>query len=110
MNLATHAYFTHQLKPSVFELAREPKSEVPFDPAWMSSTLIQERDRLQKALQEVKTLQGLIPICANCKKVRDDQGFWNQIESYMREHTDARFSHRLCPECEALLYPDQDED
>ena len=74
------------------------------------AALIQERDRLQKALQEVKTLQGLIPICANCKKVRDDQGFWNQIESYMREHTDARFSHGLCPECEALLYPDQDED
>ncbi|MFO7801724.1 MAG: DUF3365 domain-containing protein [Desulfovermiculus sp.] len=74
------------------------------------AALIQERNRLQEALHEVKTLRGLIPICAHCKKVRDDQGIWNQIESYMRDHTEARFTHGLCPECEALLYPDQDED
>jgi PAS domain S-box-containing protein len=58
--------------------------------------LIQE---LTKALQEVKTLSGLLPICASCKKVRDDSGYWNQIETYVARHSSATFSHGLCPEC-----------
>lgn len=70
----------------------------------------EERERLiselQKALNEVKTLRGLIPICANCKKIRDDQGFWTQVESYIQDHSDARFSHGLCPDCFKQLYPD----
>ncbi|MDA8402825.1 MAG: hypothetical protein M0Z56_01305 [Desulfobacteraceae bacterium] len=64
--------------------------------------------RLRKALNEVKTLSGLIPICANCKKVRDDQGYWNQIETYIHERSDADFSHSICPECAKILYPDID--
>ncbi|OPY92908.1 MAG: putative diguanylate cyclase YegE [Syntrophaceae bacterium PtaU1.Bin231] len=59
---------------------------------------------LQKALSEVKTLSGLIPICASCKKIRDDRGYWNQIESYIREHSDAEFSHGICPDCAAQFY------
>lgn len=62
--------------------------------------------RLQKALQEVKTLRGLLPICASCKKIRDDQGLWNQIENYIEEHSEAQFSHGLCPECVQKLYPE----
>lgn len=61
---------------------------------------------LQKALSEVKTLSGLIPICANCKKIRDDSGYWNRIESYISEHSSAEFSHGICPECEKILYPE----
>ncbi|MFZ2631520.1 MAG: hypothetical protein WA081_09760 [Desulfosalsimonadaceae bacterium] len=61
---------------------------------------------LQKALGEVKTLSGLIPICAHCKKVRDDKGYWNQIESYIHERSDADFSHSICPACAKILYPD----
>ena len=61
---------------------------------------------LQKALDEVKTLSGLIPICAHCKKIRDDKGYWSQIESYIHEHSDADFSHGICPECAKKLYPD----
>ncbi len=61
---------------------------------------------LQKALNEVKTLSGLIPICAQCKKVRDDSGYWNQIESYIHEHSNADFSHSICPDCAEKLYPD----
>lgn len=71
-----------------------------------------ERDRviheLQTALSEVKTLRGLIPICATCKKIRDDKGYWKQIESYIREHSDAEFSHSICPHCAKKLYPDLD--
>jgi hypothetical protein len=61
---------------------------------------------LQKALDEVKTLSGLMPICSHCKKIKDDTGYWNQIESYIHEHSDADFSHSICPDCAETLYPD----
>jgi PAS domain S-box-containing protein len=74
----------------------------------------EERERLiaklQEALARIKTLSGLIPICASCKKVRDDQGFWQQVEVYIRDHSDAEFSHGLCPDCARELYPEFYED
>ena len=70
----------------------------------------EERERLitelQTALEEVKTLRGIIPICSFCKKIRDDQGFWSQVEGYVEEHSEAIFSHSLCPECLREHYPD----
>jgi hypothetical protein len=54
----------------------------------------------------VKTLEGFIPICASCKKIRDDSGYWNQVESYIRDRSDVEFSHSICPECTKELYPD----
>ena len=69
-----------------------------------------ERERLieelQQALANVKTLRGLIPICASCKKIRDDQGYWTQLETYLKQHSDAEFSHSLCLECMRKLYPE----
>ena len=65
---------------------------------------------LQKALAEVKQLSGLLPICASCKRVRDDTGYWNQIDVYIRSHADVQFSHGICPECMARLYPDVEAD
>lgn len=62
--------------------------------------------RLQDALSKVRILSGLLPICANCKKVRDDKGYWNQIETYIRDHSEAQFSHGICPECMQKLYPE----
>lgn len=64
-------------------------------------------DELRNAVAKVRTLKGLLPICAACKKVRDDKGYWNQIESYLSRHTDADFSHALCPECLDKLYGNQ---
>ncbi|MRR38004.1 PAS domain S-box protein [bacterium] len=61
---------------------------------------------LQEALDKIKTLSGLIPICAGCKKIRDDKGFWSQIEEYLEKHSDASFSHGLCPECFQQFFPD----
>jgi PAS domain S-box-containing protein len=61
---------------------------------------------LQKALEEIKTLSGIIPICSNCKKIRDDQGYWSQGESYVSKHSEAQFSHGLCPDCIKKLYPE----
>ena len=60
----------------------------------------------EKALKDVKVLRGLLPICASCKKIRDDQGYWSQIETYIKEHTEADFSHSICPGCAERLYPE----
>jgi PAS domain-containing protein len=67
---------------------------------------------LQEALAKVKQLQGLLPICAQCHKIRDDTGYWNRIESYIQDHAEVQFSHGLCPECIRELYGDymKDED
>jgi PAS domain S-box-containing protein len=62
-------------------------------------------EKLGKALDKVNLLNGLLPICANCKKIRDDKGYWNQIENYIRDHSEAEFSHSICPECISELYP-----
>jgi len=72
--------------------ADEEKSEIILD--------------LQKALDRVKTLNGLLPICASCKKIRDDRGYWNQIEAYIEAYSEAQFSHGICPECAEKLYPE----
>lgn len=61
---------------------------------------------LHTALDKVKLLSGFLPICASCKKIRDDKGYWQQIESYIRDHSEAEFSHGICPDCAHKLYPD----
>jgi len=68
--------------------------------------LIQE---LQKALANVKSLSGLLPICAGCKKIRDDNNYWHQVESYVQKHSEATFTHGLCPDCIKKYYPELDE-
>ncbi len=68
-----------------------------------------ERERLirelRDAMKEIKTLSGLLPMCAWCKKIRDDRGYWKQVETYISEHTKAEFSHGICPECARKVYP-----
>jgi len=61
-------------------------------------------DDLLRSVDEIKTLRGIIPICSSCKKIRDDQGYWKQLEAYMRDHADITFSHGICPECTEKLY------
>lgn len=63
-------------------------------------------EKLEAAAIQIKTLRGMLPICANCKKIRDDKGYWSQIESYITKHSDAVFSHGICPECAKKLYPE----
>ena len=73
--------------------------------------LTAERDalihQLQEALSRVKTLSGLLPICASCKKIRDDKGYWERLEIYLTDHTDVSFTHSVCPDCLKKLYPEQ---
>ena len=70
----------------------------------------EERERLirelEDALAEIKTLRGIIPMCSSCKKIRDDEGYWHQVEVYIRDHSEAEFSHGSCPECATKLYPE----
>jgi DNA-binding NarL/FixJ family response regulator len=76
--------------------------------------LLTEREqlvqKLQKALEEIKTLSGMLPICAHCKKIRDDKGYWQQLEGYLKDHADVEFSHGLCPDCIRKLYPELAEE
>lgn len=78
--------------------------------AMVKSRAAKEREQLirqlEKALQEVKRLSGLLPICSSCKKIRDEAGEWHQIEDYIHTHSEADFSHGICPKCAVALYPD----
>ncbi len=68
--------------------------------------LVEKRtEELQQAQSKIKILKGFLPICANCKMIRDDQGSWKQIETYIRDHSEAQFSHGICPVCAKALYP-----
>jgi len=71
--------------------------------------LLEKNAELAAALAKVKLLGGLLPICSACKKIRDDKGYWSQVESYVQEHSEATFTHGLCPDCIKTLYPDQQE-
>ncbi|BDU70275.1 hypothetical protein GETHOR_23760 [Geothrix oryzae] len=71
--------------------------------AWRRQQVVHEN--LRNLLTEVKTLGGMLPICSHCKKIRDDKGYWNQIETYLNEHTDAEFTHGICPECAKEVFP-----
>ena len=72
----------------------------------MQDILLGKIEELSAALDHIKTLQGILPICSFCKKIRDDKGYWSQVESYIAKHTDAQFSHGLCPECLKTHYPE----
>lgn len=96
-----------------FELGAVDYVTKPFNPVTVKaritthirlSTTVQE---LETALKEVKRLNGLLPICASCKKIRDDSGYWRQVERYLEEYSEARFSHGMCPECSETLYGDK---
>ena len=83
----------------------------PFNPATVHARvrthiqLQQTLRELREALRAVKALSGMLPICCHCKKIRDDKGYWNQLETYIRDHSEVDFSHGICPECYAKLYP-----
>jgi hypothetical protein len=79
-------------------------------PLWIIIRDVSKLERttanLQKALDNIKTLEGLLPICASCKNIRNDNGYWQQVEVYIRQHSKVKFSHSICPECAHQLYPE----
>ncbi len=70
--------------------------------------ILEDITSLKRAQEKVKTLSGLLPICSHCKKIRDDKGYWTQIESYIHDHSEAEFSHGICDDCLEKYYPDND--
>ena len=72
----------------------------------MQTRLEEQASELRDALDQVKTLRGIIPICSHCKRIRDDEDYWREVSDYVSEHTDALFSHGICPTCLAEYYPD----
>lgn len=84
--------------------------EVGFRMIALQDRLAENIRQLQEALAQIKTLRGIVPICAGCKKIRDDKGYWNQVEVYVSAHSEATFSHGLCPECLAKFYPGLSDD
>ena len=75
----------------------------------LNRALREKNAELEAALAKVKLLDGLLPICAGCKKIRDDQGYWSRVESYIQKHSEARFSHGICPDCVKKFYPEWEE-
>ncbi|MFO7891241.1 MAG: PAS domain S-box protein [bacterium] len=88
-------------KEAILATFRDPTERIQVEKE--RENLIKE---LQTALAKIKTLKGLLPICASCKKIRDDDGYWQQVETYITNHSEAYFSHGICPECQKELYPD----
>lgn len=101
----------HKVAESQYEIVdQETPATDTFDPLIIENVrlyeLAQERaERLEKAYREIKILRGIIPICAACKKVRKDDGYWQQVDAYITEHSEALFSHSICPDCMKVLYP-----
>ena len=98
----------HERTEELVEVNRELRTEVEE----RRKTETENKDliqQLQEALSKVKTLSGFLPICSSCKKIRDDKGYWNQIETYIKEHSEAEFSHGICPDCLNKLYPEEYE-
>ncbi len=94
-----------------------PDSSLVYDFMRINSELVNARRELnrknadlEKAIGEIKRLSGLLPICSYCKKIRDDRGYWSQVEEYVSEHSDADFSHGICPDCMTKFYPDFKDD
>lgn len=82
------------------KLQRSYRAQMEID-----ASLRESQSSLRQALNEIKALRGILPICSSCKKIRDDKGYWQQIEQYISEHSEAQFSHGVCPECAKKLYP-----
>lgn len=96
-------YITKPFEPPIVRARVKTHLELKFK----REELEQKNAELFKALDQVKVLRGLLPICASCKKIRDDKGYWNQIEVYIRDHSEAEFTHGICPDCARKLgYPE----
>ncbi|MGR3220234.1 MAG: response regulator [Candidatus Anammoxibacter sp.] len=109
LTTALHAYSDLMMMESYQETLEQEVEKRTLELKEKNDQIAEKKDSLQKQLDEIKVLRGLLPICAKCKKIRKDNGYWEVIETYIHEHTEADFSHSICPECIIELYPEQAE-
>ncbi len=95
----------YSVKPFVFQ-DLQARVAVGSRMVQMQKAHVQKIHELEQALREIKTLRGIVPVCAHCKKIRDSAGFWHQVEVYVSTHAEAEFSHSLCPDCMNKHYPE----
>jgi hypothetical protein len=76
----------------------------------VQAALAAKIEELREALEQIKSLRGILPICMHCKKICDDRGYWNQLETYIRRYSEAQFRHGICPECLGKYYPELAKD
>ena len=104
--------FTSDLPGFLIKPFKDRELRATIEMALYKHQMEQEKEallnELREALDKVKTLSGLLPMCAKCKKIRDDKGYWKQIEEYIQAHSDAQFSHAVCPQCSDELYGHQE--
>ena len=103
MNLPKRIYFWVDERLEMHEILKKDVLDKPIPKGLNLSYCTTQR--LQGALDNIKTLEGLLPMCANCKNIRDDDGYWQQVEVYIRQHSKAKCSHSICPKCARQLYP-----
>jgi len=89
-----------------FQKERNRVEKLRYELEKVNTVLQEKNDHLKQTLDEIKTLQGILPICSSCKKIRNDDGYWDQLESYFTKNSDIVFSHGICEECAQKLYPD----
>jgi hypothetical protein len=103
------AYITIYLIAFVMEKVRQiTQDQLNISNSKLEKTITEKEhliEKLQKTIDEVRVLRGILPLCSQCKKIRDDKGYWHQVESYVSAHSEAGFTHGLCPECIRELYP-----
>ena len=102
-----------EINDQIYQIYDYPFKDIDGSPLVLELGInITKRKKAEKSLQEahveIKTLRGILPICSSCKKIRDDTGYWNQIENYIHDHSEAHFTHGICPDCTKKLYPDLD--
>ena len=91
--------------PSIYLVAEEHRKEHARNEQ-LYRQIMQDKATLEQAVREIRVLKGLLPICASCKKIRDDGGYWHQLEAYLSHHAEVKFSHGICPDCERAYYAD----
>lgn len=102
LTLGAVDYISKPFSPAIVKLRIETQLELKRQ----RDALAKRNEELEQAVAKIRTLSGLLPICASCKKIRDDKGYWTQLESYISQHSDAEFTHGCCPECMKKLYPE----
>lgn len=106
LSLGAVDYIFKPFSPTIVQARVRTHLELKRHRDQLEEMVVERTRELHDALTTLKTLKGLLPICASCKKIRDDQGYWNRLEDYIEHHSEAEFTHGICPDCARKLNPE----